>query len=337
MVKNHFIIGLGGVGGRSIAAFRRAQVVLSDDMKHLEKPIDEGGMDFRFAYLYIDSNDDIWDNNKIWAKYGSNQKLSQTDFINLKSDRTSSRFEDLIEETNIRPWIGQMAQNYSKKSQQGSNSTDALIGMNGAGQLRRYGRVLFALNANKIEQQLRTKIEKLHPEDIDFHIFCTLGGGTGSGSIVDMVTLIQYLAKQKGAKFSTYIYPFIASVFADKANTGNMFENEYAALRDLNALMVGRYSPYMAGVVNNIYGDDRYRYESERRPIQAIYISSDRSNRAELDDQIEFIARGCLDCIILRANQTDNAMLKPFTFEDLSDKVGEPGGTSPERGYKLRI
>ena len=42
MVKNHFIIGLGGVGGRSIAAFRRAQVVLSDDMKHLEKPIDEG-------------------------------------------------------------------------------------------------------------------------------------------------------------------------------------------------------------------------------------------------------------------------------------------------------
>lgn len=336
MVKNHFIIGLGGFGGRSIAAFRRAQVVLSDDMKHLEKPVDEGGKDFRFAYLYIDSNEDVWDDSEIWAKYGSNQKLSQTDFINLKSDRTSSRFEDIIEETNIRPWIGQMAQNYSKKSQQGSGSTDSLIGMKGAGQLRRYGRVLFALNANKIEQQLRTKIGKLHPGDIDFHIFCTLGGGTGSGSIVDMVTLIQYLAKQKGAIFNTYMYPFIASVFADKANTGNFFENEYAALRDLNALMVGRYSPYMAGVVNNIYGDDRYQHESKRRPIQAIYISSDRSVRAKPDDQIEFIARGCLDCIIMRANRSGQDIEKAFTFEDISDSVGEPmGKQKPERGYNF--
>lgn len=333
MTKNHFIIGLGGVGGRCIAAFRRSMVVLSEDYEFLTKPTSEGGKDFRFEYLYIDSNDDQWTNDAQWKKYGKDYKLDESDFLNLKKGSSANlSFRNVIDASNIRPWVGGITESYSEKSGHSDAQGKELIGLTGANQLRRLGRVLFAMNASLIETQLRRRIENLHSGEIDFHIFCTLGGGTGSGSIVDMVTLIQELARQKRAKFNVYVYPFVASEFCNYANTGNFFENEYAALRDLNGLMVGTYEPHMVGVVGR---NERFKYEDGKPPIRAIYVSSDMSKRAKLDDQIEFMARGCFDGIILRATQSSDRTVKAFTFEDISNIVGEPEGENPKRSYNF--
>lgn len=203
MSNHQLIIGLGGVGGLSVAAFRRTVVAYENDYKFLTE---ERGT--RFEYLYIDSNDDVL-NSDIWSIYGKSVRLNRSDFVMLKEGDGTDSIKEISLQENIAPWIGNVAEHFARqigKSDTGDGSLGSeLVGLAGTGQLRRYGRVLFALHAQDIRVNLRNKIAKLTREsdsDVDVRIFCSLGGGTGSGSIVDMVTLIQRLADANGHTFA---------------------------------------------------------------------------------------------------------------------------------------
>lgn len=334
--RHQLIIGLGGVGGRSIAAFRKAIVTREDDYKFAAK---ERGM--RFEYLYIDSNDDILRTGATqrWTIYGRSVKLSRADCVMLKERGSTRSIREISQYKNISPWIGNLADHFAertgKKNLNDGSLDSEIFGLEGAGQLRRYGRVLFALHASDIRTNLQGKIEKLtrgSDSNIDIHIFCTLGGGTGSGSIVDMVTLIQSLANDNGHTYRTYIYTFLAGSSRQAQDTGSFYENEYAALRDLNALMVSTdYHPYVVGAAKA-----GYYVRKGPSPIQAIYISTEKSKgNPDIEEQIDFMAKACFDTIMYGILSENPACLRAITGEDLlPDNPGEPLG-KPLRSYRF--
>ena len=322
MSKNQLIIGLGGVGGKSIAAFRKyAEILHEADYKYL---IADG---YKFEYLYIDSNDDIKGRKKDWEAYGRSIKLSHEDFIHLKQEGGFfGSMRSLVEIPNIEPWIGDFRDSYAKlKNEKDDERLDSAIrGITGAGQLRRFGRVLFAINSKTIYENLHNKIEHLvegREANVDVRIFCTLGGGTGSGSIVDMVTLIQSLATA-GHKYETYIYPFVAGKFRVSQDTGSFYQNEYAALRDLNGLMVEKYHPFIVTSGGQDESDNLFYGE---RPIKKIYLSSEESpGTPKLEEQVNHMTRACFDTIMYGDSYENSDCLKALTDEDKEHIKGEP-------------
>lgn len=337
MAKNQLIIGLGGVGGRSIAAFRKATVLHKDDYEKLR------GEGYKFEYLYIDSNNDCLGADN-WEIYGKSVKLDPADIVLLKqtSGKTAPSIRTISGYENIKPWIGDLRSSFAKRSSKVNIDDESLdseiFGLDGAGQLRRYGRVLFAINSQTIRQCLQNKLSVLTSgaaSEVDVRIFCTLGGGTGSGSIVDTVTLIQELAVG-GHKYKTFVYPFVAGELRDAQDTGSFYQNEYAALRDLNALMVGRgFRPFVVATKNPDSGDSYYDSKGGS-PISSIYLSSEESlGTPSLPDQVDFMAKACFDTIMYSNSYSNPDCLKALSGEDLVQvNPGEPKG-EPRRSYRF--
>lgn len=313
-----------------MAAFRKAQKRHSEDGKAL------ADSQFKFEYLYIDSNTDILDSDQ-WTIYGEDVSLNNSDIINLKAGLSNTSYEKIASEENIKDWIGDLTNQYAKRA--GIDSEDAaqieqkLFSLGGAGQMRRYGRVLFALNAKIIHDTLVKKLTTLTQNrvpEVCIRIFCTLGGGTGSGSVVDMVTLLKSIAKKHLHDYRIYLYPFIAGPKVEIKDKGSFFENQYAALRDLNGLMVGTYSPYVTGTTEG------GTFDVEGTPIRSICICTDTApGEPDLPTQIEHLTNACYDSILYFNSYSDPDGLKPFTWEDYEGSIiAEPEG-NPLRSYRF--
>lgn len=315
---HEFIIGLGGVGGQCIAAFRRNCKIHADDYAYIKN---KGAKEFQ--YLYIDSSDDISKLDKPWRVYGKSVKLNQSDII-LMNDMEGKSVTSVSSAKNIKPWVGDISLAYNNMQSEGAGE---LFGLKGAGQLRRYGRVMFADHASTIYATLLQKVNELvqgSASDVNFRIFCTLGGGTGSGGVIDMITMIRELERGlSNTKFKIFVYPFVGGVFAgDDSNTGSFFENEYAALRDLNALALGhRYCPHIVAGVN---AGKRFDLDGFTHPITNICLSSEvAEGTPSLDEQIEFIVKACFDTILYEYSANKPQCLKCITNEDLETHKGE--------------
>lgn len=333
IVKNEFIIGLGGVGGRSIQAFRRTCKVRKADTDQL---IADGG---KFQYLYIDSNDDIL-NDAGWEVYGENIKLLPSEVIKLKEGGTVPAVSQISEQENIAPWIGKLSEHFSKRARGNSQNTDTqLQGLSGAGQLRRFGRVLFARQTSRIRNVISAKIDDLQngrQSEINFRIFCTLGGGTGSGSLIDVITMLRSMARERGFEAHIYVYPFVAGAAAEASNAGSFYENEYAALRDLNALMTGRYHPYVVGRVAG--ANQGNTFEDDPEPIKEVFLSSELApGSPDLKQQVDYMAKACFDAIVYACGKMEEAnCLRALSGEDLVDVTsGEPADGTPLRSYRF--
>ena len=116
------------------------------------------------------------------------------------------------------------------------------------GQKRRLGRFLFACYASNFKEQLRHLTAEMQTGGltaVTFHICCGLAGGTGSGSLIDILAQVRTLYRDSRT-YKIYIaYTFLPEEFP-KANwdTGNYHANGYAALLELNAISVGLLPPY---------------------------------------------------------------------------------------------
>ncbi len=340
MSQNHLIIGLGGAGGRSLAAIKRAMILRKSDVESIK----EKGANFN--YLYIDSNDDILNATSEWSVAGESCRLEMEDIIQLKGGAGSQSIDTLSKRPEITEWLGNIQANFAKKKSISIDKVETeLRGLDGAGQLRRYGRLLFALNAPIIKNKLLDKVKGMAAQkgkNFCVHIFATLGGGTGSGSIVDMVTLINDVyddlfggSSDLDIKLSVNLYLYIAGKAIGTANTGFFFQNEYAALRDLNGLMTGRYHPYVITRFGNRH-DSKFR---KSNPISSVYLSSEMSplNVSKFSDQVNYLANACMDAIIFRFLYKDPNGLKAISGEDLVQTTpGETDGNSRElRSYRF--
>ena len=296
-----------------MAAFRRALALRHNEAYEL----DDRGV--RFRYLYIDSNGtDIHaatneaDAGK-WAIPGKSVHLEKGDCLSI--DGSGFTMEQARMQANIAPWYGDTIGVDENLGQ----------GVEWASQRRRFGRMLLARRAGELKSRLLVGKDKLTrgsklPNSITYHIFATLGGGTGSGCIVDLVTSLYATAVNVDPENppEIYLYLYVAGGGVPRATVSDdkFFLNEYSALRDLNALMAGRYKPNMATYEE---GTQSFPYSSS--PIKSVFISSEQSDRhLSLSDQVDNMANACLDLISLHNSDgiTANNIIH-FSSEDRSD------------------
>ena len=240
-MKNHLFIGLGGQGGKSIAELRKVMVQRDADCQQLRENNAQG-----WDFLYIDSSRDVTNERKNWVHFGQELKLKPDSFLDLKDGNINLTPEEMAIRPDVAPWIGDtsIVAGFLKGAQ----------GIQGANQRRRFGRLLFAQNAEGISIALDEKVKAMTEREgssvqCAFHIFASLAGGTGSGTVVDLVTMLR--SKHRDASVGNglpiFLYLYVTSDDFAKSNVGYFHQNQYAALRDLNALACGDLHTTMLG------------------------------------------------------------------------------------------
>ena len=224
--NNHLIIGLGGTGGKIIREFRK--------LYEREGQINE---DIKYEFLYVDTNAEFMQHgDPNWKVLGKSVQLDQAQQLLIESANLGAVINNPSGYPQIEPWLQPIA------------PIKNLIDINtvAGGQRRKFGRFLFANRAREFLGKANDRIKLLQTNRgsaVKIHVLCGLAGGTGSGSVVDVVA---QLRKQypDANEVKIVVYAVLPEAIP-KANwdSGNYHANGYAALTELNALAVGKYLP----------------------------------------------------------------------------------------------
>ena len=243
-MANHLIIGLGGTGGSIICALRKRIY------EEFRSNTPEGSANIE--YLYVDSSLDDLNNEEEWQTLGASVQLTPAQRLSINGIGTGV-LGNLEQYPGINSFI-------SRKDQSMLNDgIGAIIDAGIGGQRRRFGRMLMANNMCGLPQdtfigQIHSRVRELKKredvEDVTFHICTGLGGGTGSGSIVDAVAQIRNEFQRTGDnrtnfKIQLYLYVPEKIIQIPGGEDRNRFyqPNGYASLLELNAMSVDRYFP----------------------------------------------------------------------------------------------
>ncbi|GAB3749341.1 tubulin-like doman-containing protein [Spirosoma pomorum] len=233
-MANHLLIGLGGTGGKVIRAFRKT--IYQEFRK--TKPDNA-----HLGYLYVDSSDELMGlEDPTWKILGKSVQLGENSKVRIKGQNLRPVLNSVDQYPGIQPWIGDRAV--------WNDVLGSIVGDAAGGQKRRLGRFLLSTNVSAVNNALNAQVQELvknsQDPNVTFHVCCGLAGGTGSGTVVDIVTQIRsnYRPSYPG-EYRIVIYAFLPDE-KPKPNrdmTGFYHANGYAALRELNALSIGQFKP----------------------------------------------------------------------------------------------
>src|SRR5438128_1701864 len=203
-MANHLIIGLGGTGGKVIRAFRKA---VYQEFRR-DKP--DG---VNLAYLYCDSSDEMMkaDDDPNWKILGTLVQLDRKSQLLIQEGNLAARLDNINEYPGIKPWIG--------NPDQWRDILGGIIGVTLGGQKRRLGRFLFACKASDFKNQVKSLYQDLThggSGDVTFHICCGLAGGTGSGSIIDVLSQLRDTFEDS-KRFKILVYALLPEAFPNPA------------------------------------------------------------------------------------------------------------------------
>lgn len=128
-------------------------------------------------------------------------------------------------------------------------------------------------------------------DELNIHIFCSPGGITGSGYLIDLITLLHGTGKDMGLGLNIEVYCFVAGSKEHSAPHISFSVNEYTTLRDLNALMTGQYHP-----------DESTGESADELPdtaIRRVFLSSDFDlpQHCDLRQQVAATVGGFLNMV----------------------------------------
>lgn len=235
-MENHLIIGLGGTGGRVLAAFRKLMFERFDgDVKPKDMWID---------YLYVDSSEqDLKMKDPAqWSVMGKSISLTEDSIVKIPAANLRDYVDNKSRFKYLAPWLG--------NSEDWKNIiNDPKIGEGAAGQKRRLGRLLFANGSPEFNKIVGVKARNLsyNPDGrkITYHVVAGLAGGTGSGSVVDVVAQLRKLfPDQTSNKIVLYLLLPEEHPNPEWASTNNYKPNGYVALTELNALDLKAFKPW---------------------------------------------------------------------------------------------
>ena len=248
--SNHLIVGLGGTGGKIICAFRRS---IHEEYRKKEPVIyrsDDSGKvaelphKVKLGYLYVDSSDALMKpDESSWKVPGDTLQLGMNSQLLITGANLNGVLGNLGAYPNISPWIGDRGE---WRDILGS-VVDGVLG----GQKRRLGRFLFACKANdssegfvsKLKMQVAELRSRSSENTITFHVCTGLAGGTGSGSVIDVISQIRRLYPDK--EHRVVLYCLLPEAQPPPGwDSGNYHANGYGALVELNALAVGAFHPH---------------------------------------------------------------------------------------------
>ena len=230
--SNHILVGLGGTGGKILRAFK---------MRMFEEfPTAEERKKQPVALLYVDSTDEMMPKDgrprPDFRVMGQDASFTNNEFLNIKAVDVEHILDHIGNYPSVKGIVNNVA---AVKSAIGS------LGQ-AAGQKRRAGRLLFAANAVGYVNSLRdayARCEQVSGDSsrLNIHIFAGLCGGTGSGSVIDVV--VQSRKAFPNAKISVYAMIPEMNLPKSDMDQGRYYQNGYAALNELNALQSGRWNP----------------------------------------------------------------------------------------------
>lgn len=243
---NHLLIGLGGTGGKILKAFKKRLFAEFPDenLRNKMKPA--------FEFLYVDSTMEMMtdaDKDPSWRVLGNDASFTNKEFCNIRPNNQG--IGQILAHVETLPTLKHIVRNA-----EAMHNTLGEI-KTAAGQMRRAGRIMFASNAITFIEALKNKYadlqERTRTDSLHVHIFTGLAGGTGSGSIIDVVSL----TRKKYPDATIDVYAMIPEKeVPTKLQAGRYHQNGYAALMELSALSVGRFRP--CDVEN---GDEHIRFQ----------------------------------------------------------------------------
>ena len=282
-MANHLIIGLGGTGGKVICALRKR---IYEEFRSLDP-----GQGVFIDYVYVDSSTEDLNNRSDWKVLGKSVALGESQKVNINGISTSML-------SNITMYPGMEAFLTSDDLHMMQTKMGTLINDGIGGQRRRLGRTLIANNLadNSDPRNFKTvvhgAVNRLQREsgdqEVTFHICAGLAGGTGSGSIVDVISQIRtwypYQDDTKSFKIRLLLYVPERVVAKPKHDAGFYQANGYAALQELNALSTRKYHPVDVTGEKDIYTQKVQRLLASQNAFEAAYIYSNVNERGKILD-----------------------------------------------------
>lgn len=307
---NHILVGLGGTGGKILKAFK---------MRMFEEyPTAEERKKLPVALLYVDSTDEMMPKDgrprSDFRVMGQDASFTNNEFLNIKAVDV----EHILDHIDNYPSVNGIVENVG-----GVKSAIGSLG-EAAGQKRRAGRLLFAANAIGYVNSLRDAFARCQSisgdaDTLYINIFAGLCGGTGSGSIVDVV--VQTRKAFPDAVIS--VYAMMPEMHLPKADMdqGRYYQNGYAALAELNALQAGRWFPH------DVTGKTEARLHNDRIKgvANGLTIYSNVNENGVTVNSLKELPKIVSDYIFARifvVNETDEHLVgikHAFRYENMDD------------------
>lgn len=193
-----------------------------------------------------------------------------------------------------------------------------------AGQKRRAGRLLFAANAVGYVNSLRDAYARCEHNSGDssstyIHIFAGLCGGTGSGSIIDVITQ----TRKTFPEAIISVYAMIPEMHLPKSDMdqGRYYQNGYAAMNELNALQTGRWNP------QDVTGNGKLKLYNDRVKgvANGLTIYSNVNENGLTINSLNELPKIVSDFIFARIffinseDETYSDIIRAYSFENMDD------------------
>lgn len=191
----------------------------------------------------------------------------------------------------------------------------------GAGQVRSSGRFLARHNASEIKKRVSSKVTEIgqplpveskfvydtNKDGVEYpikvNVVGSVAGGTGSGTMLDMLVLIAKALKDSGLSYSITPWMVLPEVFRHMAPgpaSANVFQNAYGAIRELDYL-------YHLPKDNKLALDfsfDKVYYLDEG--IGDTYLINNTNQAGVVFQNIDDITDSIGRCMFLPSNEVDS-------------------------------
>ena len=308
--SNHILVGLGGTGGKILRAFK---------MRMFEEfPSQEERNKLPVSLLYVDSTDEMMPKDgkarPDFRVMGQDASFTNNEFLNIKAVDV----EHILDHIGNYPTVKGIVNNVA--------AVKTAIGSLGqaAGQKRRAGRLLFAANAVGFVNSLRDAYARCEQASGDstrtnIHIFAGLCGGTGSGSIIDVI--VQSRKTFPDAKISVYAMIPEMNLPKSDMDQGRYYQNGYAAMCELNALQAGRWNP------QDVTGRGEIKLYNDRVKgvADGLTIYSNVNENGLTINSLQELPKIVSDYLFARIffvneeDQVNNDIIRAYNFENMDD------------------
>lgn len=198
----------------------------------------------------------------------------------------------------------------------------------GAKGIRQAGRaLLFGSEINDLWTYIERKLSNLHNniqngQDLNVYVFAGVGGGTGSGTIIDIPYIVREIAKKKGWEVRVYGYIFLPDTYTvEGKSAGHIVANCYAALQEIDMLMN---LPYAGGTGKfKAKYHTGYEVESTEAIFKSCVLVSGKRGDGLVPEPDKFSKRVVIDNVISLVGQTkaDSNTMLAHSFLDNRETV----------------
>lgn len=317
-MSNTLIIGLGGTGEKIIREFHK---------RYFEEFRSFEAQDGCFVdYLYVDSDEAALKTE--WRSQGISIALSNAQKVSTHG-MSLSDLHQLQDRPQLRSFINPNEVDLIEEK------LGKIISEGIGGQRRRPGRMLLASHVTQsggflelLKGRVKALQNRSNQSDVHFHICAGLAGGTGSGSVIDAVSLIR---KEYGDSVQVHLYLYVPeqqTIYSD--NVEYYKANGYAALQEINAISAGFYNPVDISGATDSYSGRPKRMESSL-PINGTYLFTNVNERGRILDLKEELPQMVADFLFQKIyvdkDSTLNEKLRRIEKFENGDPIEEVDAT----------